>query len=322
MKGDFLIEKPITACVTGASGMIGRRIVHKLLARGFHVRVLTRRNCVERGVQVFKAGLSDEGQVDRFIAGADMVFHCAAELRDVSKMREVNVSGTECVVKLVKRHRIGYFCHLSSAGVVGRTSREWVDESTPCMPQNAYERTKLEAETIARAPIDGCSTVILRPTNVVDEDHLGELSLPANESFISRIKAFVKGGECAHIVHAEDVAEAAIYFSSRPSREPRIFFVSLDDDPLNTVANLWSLYRAQVTGLHQNVIKPFPHLPLAVPYFLRTMMRQAGNRGNVRYSSTRLVSEGFRFRFGVSEAVKQIIFDHANRACASAVKNS
>lgn len=315
-------EKPITACVTGASGMIGRRIVQKLLALGCQVRVLTRRNYVNEGVQIFKAGLSDEAHLEQFICGADMVFHCAAELRDESLMQEVNVLGTEKIVKLINRHRIGYFCHLSSAGVVGRTTQDWVDESTPCKPQNTYEQTKFEAEIIACAPIAGCSTVILRPTNVVDENHLGELSLPINGSFKSRLKAFVKGGECAHIVHAEDVAEAAIYFSSQSSQDPRLFFVSLDDDPLNTVANLWSLYRTNATDRRWNLVTPFPHLPVAVPYFLRRMLRQTGNSGSVKYSSKRLASEGFRFGFGVRETINQIILDRTNVACASGMGSS
>jgi len=301
----------MTACVTGASGMIGHRIVQKLLARGCQVRVLTRRNYVDQRVQIFKGGLSDQTSLEQFICGADMVFHCAAELRDVSKMQEVNVVGTERIVKLINQYRVGYFCHLSSAGVVGSTSQEWIDESTPCRPQNAYERTKLEAERIAYRPIAGCSTVILRPTNVVDEDHLSELILPVSSSFISKLKAFVKGGECAHIVHAEDVAEAAIYFSERFASKPRLFFVSLDHDPLNTVAYLWSIYQAMVKGQGENKVTPLPHLPAFIPHILRRIAGKRANSGNVRYSSRQLISEGFKFSFEVGDVVRKIIFDRS-----------
>lgn len=314
-------EKPIIACVTGASGLIGRRLVQKLMAKGCHVRVLTRRDYANQEVQVFKAGLSDEVHLAQFICGADMVFHCAAELKDESKMQEVNVHGTERIVKLVRQYCIRYYCHLSSAGVVGRTTKEWVDESTPCRPQNTYERTKLEAETIARVPIEGCTTVILRPTNVVDEVHLAELSLQATRSFNSRLKVFIKGAECAHIVHAEDVAEAAIYFSERTYQNPTIFFISLDDDPLNTVANLWSLYRNGAKD-YGNTVIPVPHLPIFIPYLLRRMLRQSGNSGRVKYSSRRLAAEGFRFRFGVREAVKKIILDRTSAASCSGIITS
>jgi len=299
------------ACVTGATGMIGRHLVQKLLASGCKVRVLTRSNYKNQDVQIFNGGLSDEIILDKFIFGADMVFHCAAELIDESKMYDVNVLGTKKIVGLVKRHGVKYFCCLSSAGVVGLVSQNWVDEQSPCDPQNCYERTKYEAEMIACAAIDGCSTVVLRPTNVVDESHLGELSLPASGSLKDRLKAMVKGGECAHIVHAEDVAEAAIYFSERPERNVRVFIVSLDEDPLNTVAHIWSLYKKNVSGSFLRRIVALPYLPEIVPYYLRRATGQLGNRGSVRYSSKRLSIEGFKFKFGVKEIVNKIIYDRA-----------
>ena len=89
--------------------MIGRRIVQKLLDRGYSVRVLTRSNYAKDKVQVFRAGVSDERELETFVSGARMVFHCAAELSDESKMHEVNVRGTERIVKLIGRHQVKYF---------------------------------------------------------------------------------------------------------------------------------------------------------------------------------------------------------------------
>jgi nucleoside-diphosphate-sugar epimerase len=296
------------ACVTGATGMIGRRIVKKLLALGYQVRVLTRRHYVNQRVRMFKASLTDEVVLDEFICGADFVFHCAAELNDESKMQVVNVLGTEKITELVNKYHIKYYCHLSSAGVVGRTSQEVVDEDTPCQPQNLYEITKLEAEKFAARRIEGCNTVILRPTNVVDREHFGELSLPIDGSIKSLLKAFVKGGECAHIVHAEDVADAAVFFLERtPSRMPRLFFVSLDDDPLNTVSDLWSLYRGM--EFNKSAVTRLPHLPVIVPYAFRLLAGRPGNSGYVKYSSKRLASEGFRYSLGVRKTVEKIFIE-------------
>lgn len=301
-----------TACVTGASGMIGRRIVRALQRRGYGVRILTRRESQVAGVEVCRADIADDQVVERFVAGASAVFHCAAELKDESRMRDVNVLGTRRIVQLVERHGVGYFCQMSSAGVIGRTTQDWIDEAAPCNPQNAYEATKLEAERIAERRVAGCTTIILRPTNVVDETHLGELQLSVDGTLRSRLKAFVKGGECAHIVHAEDVAEAAVHFLDRPPGDPRIFFVSLDHDPLNTVANLWRLHRALTGGRSGGELGPFAHLPAAVPHLLRRLRSGRGNRGTVKYSSDRLLSEGFRYSLGVADAVQKILQDRAS----------
>jgi nucleoside-diphosphate-sugar epimerase len=301
---------PRIACVTGASGMIGRRIVSRLLARGFRVRVLSRQiwSDLSPGVDFFHAGLSDMDELEQFVVGADMLFHCAAELMNVSKMHETNVLGSQRIATLVARHGLRYFCYISSAGVVGATTQKLVDESTVCNPNNEYEKTKLEAELQVRKPIVGCSTVILRPTNVVDENHLGELALPRNLSWRSRIKAFVKGGECAHIVHAEDVADAALYFADRPSEQVQLFFVSLDHDPRNTVAHLWGLYRAFQAGGY--TARALPHLPPALPYWLRRLSGHPANPGTVRYSSARLLASGFRFSHDVAQSVERIVADH------------
>ncbi|MCK9380229.1 MAG: NAD-dependent epimerase/dehydratase family protein [Sulfuritalea sp.] len=306
---DSIGSTPI-ACVTGATGMIGRRLVGKLLTLGYQVRVLTRRPYVNQQVRVFKGSLADEAELNEFICGADLVFNCAAELSDESKMWTVNALGTALITDLVDKHHIKYYCHLSSAGVVGRASQKFVDEDAPCQPQNRYEATKLDAEKFASRRIEGCNTIILRPTNVVDCEHLGELSLPLDGSIRSQLKAFVKGGECAHIVHAEDVADAALFFLERPpSPTPRLFFVSLDDDPLNTVSDLWSLFREMESGRKHSAATRLPHLPVIVPYALRLLAGRPGNSGDVKYSSKRLISEGFRYTFGVRETVAKIVLE-------------
>lgn len=298
------------ACVTGATGMIGRRIVEKLLMLRYQVRVLTRRHYVNHRVRVFNADFTDEVALNEFIRGADFVFNCGAELRDESKMWAVNVLGTAKIAELVDKYHIRYFCHLSSAGVVGRTSQAFVDEDTPCQPQNHYEITKFEAEKFVDHRIEGCNTIILRPTNVVDCEHLGELSLLVDGSINSLLKAFVKGGECAHIVHAEDVANAAVFFLGRPSSvTPRIFFVSLDDDPLNTFSDLWSLYRKVESLGKPSATTRIPHLPVIVPYGLRFLLGRPGNSGKIKYSSKRLISEGFSYSFGVRKTIEKIFLE-------------
>jgi nucleoside-diphosphate-sugar epimerase len=301
------VAKSPIACVTGATGMIGRRIVSRLLTLGYQVRVLTRRNYDNQQVSVCKASLSNEVALDSFISSADVVFHCAAELQDESKMWQVNVTATEKITELVRKYNIKYYCFLSSAGVVGRTSVELVDESTPCHPQNRYEETKLEAEKLVVQRIEGCNTVILRPTNVVDSEHLGDLSLPIDGSIVSRLKAFVKGGECAHIVHADDVADAAMFFLDRASSPtPRTFLVSIDDDPLNTVSNLWSLYRKIACDRKCSSL-PLPlYFPIIVPYVIRFLLGKPGNSGLVKYSSKLLTSAGFVYSFGVKKTVEDI----------------
>lgn len=258
------------ACVTGASGLIGGRVVQRLLHLGYRVRALSRRQgFAPDQVEVCRGGLENDAVVRDFLKGGRLLFHCAAELHDQSRMWDVNVAGTERLLGQARVAGIEFLCHLSSAGVVGKTQRLWVDEETPCQPQNLYEQTKLAAESLAARMGKGGRTVILRPTNVVDHLKPGALNQPMRASWADRLKVFITGGECAHIVHAEDVAAAAVFFITYQWSGTQVFLVSCDHEPLNTNAGLWALYSACRDHRPLDGLKPAPHLPIIFPYLLR-----------------------------------------------------
>ena len=295
------------ACVTGASGMIGGKICRRLVSQGYIVRALSRQKRITiPNVEVFNGDIEKECDLKVFMQNAQLFFHCAAELKDESKMWRVNVLATKRILELSESTGIKYFCYLSSAGVTGGTNLKWVDELSPCSPQNMYEKSKWAAEQLAARGIKGCKVAILRPTNVVDEKRPGILSLPQRSSWIDFCKVFLMGGECAHIVHAEDVAEAAVYFISHSLETPQCYIVSCDHEPLNTLSGLWSLYNACRAGKPINTVRPAAHLPLLVPYILRRIIRGMGNRGDVRYSSKKLMETGFVFNIRLKGAVSQI----------------
>lgn len=292
--------------MTGASGLIGRRVVRRLSAEGYHVRALVRtvRAPLEADVEEFRGSLEDAASSQRFLEGASLLFHCAAELRDESRMWEVNVDGTERLLEAARTAGIRYCCHLSSAGVVGLTELKIVDEGAACNPQNTYERSKWAAEQLVARGIPGCAVVILRPTNVIDDHSPGALALALNPTAGNRLKLMVKGGECAHIVHAENVAQAALHFVPRTLPAPECYFVSCDDDPLNTVAGLWGLYHCLRRGGDPASARLPWHLPLFIPHALRRAVRGAANPGDVRYTSRKLLAAGFRFPLDVRATVQ------------------
>lgn len=297
----------LIACVTGASGNIGSKITAILLSHGYRVRVLSRKAYPTiSGVEVFNGDINDEVVLNNFMQDSQVLFHCAAELKDESRMWLVNVKGTELILKKAEKFGIRYFCYISSVGVIGNTDLKLVDESTSCNPENAYEKSKWAAEQLVTHGIIGCKVVILRPTNVVDEEKPGILSLPRSGSWIDLCKVFLTGGECAHIVHAEDVAEAAVYFVSCPPETVQCYIVSCDQEPLNTPAGLWALYNAYRRGRTVDTVRAIPHLPLSVPYVLRRILRGTGNMGDVRYSSKKLREAGFVFKLGLQGAVNRI----------------
>ncbi len=287
--------------------MVGRKITQKLLQAGYEVKILTRnRQFRDDQVRIYHGDIEDTDVIKSFLKDVTYLFHCAAELNDENKMQAVNVSATECILDIVRQSNVSYLCYLSSAGVIGLTDCRFVDEGNACNPQNAYEKSKWAAEELVARGIKNCSTVILRPIDVIDEQRPGALALPIRSSWRDRLVVFLKGNECAHIVHTEDVADVAIYFINSHFEKPACFFVSCDHERLNTFGGLWSLYKAIQQGRSVEEIKPIICLPIMIPYLLRRLWRGSGNYGNVRYSSDKLLSTGFRYRLGVEGAVRSI----------------
>lgn len=294
------------AAVTGGSGMVGRKITQKLLQEGYEARVLTRNKLFRNdSVQVYYGDIEDTDILRFFLKDVSYLFHCAAELHNEPKMWDVNVLGTEKILHLIPSSNVAYFCYLSSVGVIGLTDDLIVDERSKCNPQNTYEKSKGAAEQLATKGIDNCNIAILRPTNVIDEKRPGALALPIRGNWRDRFTVFLKGSECAHIVHVEDVADAAIFFMNTHFEKPECYIVSYDHDARNTYAGLWNLYKRYS---HRNFTgnRPVFHMPMIIPHMLRSLKRGKSNRGNIQYSSDKLLSEGFRFSLGVEGTVQRI----------------
>lgn len=302
-----MVKLNSTICITGASGTIGRHIFRKLLDMGYHTRVLTRHFAhSDCRTEVVTGDICDLNTVKKFLHNAEIVFHCAGELKDQSKMWAVNVKGTENLLNAASKNSIRYFCYMSSVGVIGKYNGKLVDEDTPCIPINLYEKSKYAAEKLVAEGITGCSTVILRPTNVIDEYRVGALEYPIRNSLIDLIKVFVKGGEYAHIIHASDVADASIFLMFKKFERPACFIVSCDEEKYNTYGELWSLYKKETRTKSYKNVKSLPHLPIIVPYVIRKIFRGHCNSGNIRYSMVKLKAEGFKPSIGLVGAVKRI----------------
>ena len=85
--------------VTGGSGFIGREVIARLVQRGWPVRALLRRSQpdLERaGVVVIRGALENEAALERLVAGAAAVVHCAGAVRapTAAAFRLVNAVGS------------------------------------------------------------------------------------------------------------------------------------------------------------------------------------------------------------------------------------
>src|SRR5918998_3564118 len=117
--------------VTGGSGSLGSRVVDRLRYPGREVRVLSRSG---RPGTVQGDLLTGEGLKDA-VKGVDVVVHCASS---PTKTRQIDVEGTERLLKTANRAGISNFVFISIVGV----------DRNPYYP---YYRMKLEVEQMIEA---------------------------------------------------------------------------------------------------------------------------------------------------------------------------
>ncbi len=219
--------------ITGATGFIGRRLLRHHVERGDSVRAFSRRADPgewSRGVEWFAGDLSQPSGIPReFVQGLDTLYHCAAELRDLSRAEAVNVEGTSRLLDAA-RGEVGRWIQLSSAGVYGRKIDGLVDEDTAEQPQGVYETTKASSDAIVRqAAAEGAfpPPVILRPTIVFGPD------MP-NQSVFQLVRLIDRGlfffagppGASANYVELTCVVQALAHCATDPRAAGRTYILS------------------------------------------------------------------------------------------------
>jgi nucleoside-diphosphate-sugar epimerase len=208
----------VDIAVTGANGLIGRRLLVALAADPAVDRVIALDRVealVPAGVTIGVVDVRDPGIADR-LEGVDVLVHLAFEvdsLRDEEAMRDVNVNGTRTTLAAAVEAGVRRIVVASSASVYGAHPDNDVPltESSPRRPLRAfaYARHKGEVEDwlwgwAGTLPNDVTVTV-LRPAIVAG---------PAVDNFISRQLELPRYMMVAghkppvQIVHVDDVVAA------------------------------------------------------------------------------------------------------------------
>ena len=165
--------------VTGASGHLGGALCRQLVESGYGVRALChhdRRALADLDIKVFSGDILDAASLDPFLAGCQVVVHCAAIISiagdPAGLVNRSNVEGTKTVLDSSIRHGVKTFIHVSSThAVMEQLDRPVFDETNPRKPEGSfpYDRSKAAGEELVLAgfksgQISGC---ILRPSSII-----------------------------------------------------------------------------------------------------------------------------------------------------------
>ncbi len=168
--------------VTGGAGFIGSHIVSALVARGDRVRVLDnlvtghRKNLTpfDGKIEFIEGDLVNSKDVERAVAGVDVVFHEAALAsvpRSVDAPLDTNaacVTGTVSLLDVARRSKVRRVVFAGSSSAYGDQPKPAKDEGLLPLPLSPYAAAKLAGEFYCQAftATYGLETVIIRYFNV------------------------------------------------------------------------------------------------------------------------------------------------------------
>ncbi|MGB0320529.1 MAG: NAD-dependent epimerase/dehydratase family protein [Cycloclasticus sp.] len=203
--------------VTGASGFIGHRLTEYLQSQGHEVWALLRCSADGPWNRVFCCDLGTEALPDGLMEGVDGIFHLAnvahTDLtgKQVERYRQVNMVGTEALLRAAAAACVGKFIYFSSVKAVADPGDECVDEQWDHMPEDAYGRSKWDAErlVLAAGEKSGMHVCNLRPTLVYGPGVKGNLSLMLQAVKRRRFPPLPEFGNRRSMVALDDLISAA-----------------------------------------------------------------------------------------------------------------
>jgi nucleoside-diphosphate-sugar epimerase len=222
--------------VTGATGLVGARILYDLLISGKKVRALKRASSdldflkqvldfhhgadsrsLMDGIDWHEGDILDSECIKKCLQGCDEVYHAAAKVSfhsaDRDLMYQVNIRGTANIVDMSIEAGVKRLCHISSVASLGRAvagdmvteESGWVDSDDT----SHYAVTKFRAEMeVWRGAQEGLDATIINPVLVIGptdpKDSSGQLFLTASKGM-----GYYADGTSA-LVDVKDVSQMAL----------------------------------------------------------------------------------------------------------------
>ncbi len=201
-------DAPVIA-LTGASGFVGRHVLHALLEKGCAVRLLVRDPARlpagvtdDRRVETVTGDLETQEALHALVTGAHAVIHLAGAIKAARKrdFHRINAQGAGRLAAAARNAGAMRFVHVSSLAA-----------RHPEL--SAYAASKRASEEMVRNVLGGRqSWVIVRPPAVYGPGDVATLGLFDQ---LSRRHAFLPGRADARLslIHVRDLARALVHLA-------------------------------------------------------------------------------------------------------------
>ncbi len=260
-----------TALVTGASGFTGGYMVKNLLDHGYKVRAFVRKTSntdelKKLPIELVLGDICSLTEVESAMQGVDIVFHIAALYRAANlpdkAYIDVNVTGTENILKAALDNNVKRVVYCSTVGVHGHVKNPPASETAPLNPGDIYQVTKVEAEKLVMEyyRLKKLPVTIVRPSGIYGP---GDLRMLKMYRMVEKKRFLMLGRKDPfyHLTFVTDIVEGFRLAGENPNAVGQVYIIA--GDGYSTLKQFAQMI-ANDLGIKFSVIK----LPLWPVYFL------------------------------------------------------
>jgi nucleoside-diphosphate-sugar epimerase len=169
--------------VTGAAGFIGGALVRRLASDGHHVRGIihhTPPTFTHKNVEYITGDITNQEFLQSIMNQVDVVFHCAAMVRDYGRKKEfyqINVEGTKNLVTACETHAVKRFIFLSHIQYESENSNAYYRDTKAIAEQfllEKYTQNQFPVTIIRPGNVygPGATTWVLRPLQSIQKNRI------------------------------------------------------------------------------------------------------------------------------------------------------
>ena len=282
--------------VTGGCGYTGTILTNNLVDLGNKVTVIDTQwfgNYLKprKNLNVIKLDIRDHDKIP--MMGAETIVHLASIANDPSvelnsKLSwEVNVLATQKLIENAIKNNVKHFIFASSGSVYGVKKEKEVTEDLSVVPISTYNKTKMISERILKSYQNEIKIHCIRPATVCGYSPRMRLDVTVNiftfQALRFKSMTVFGGDQIRPNIHIQDLINVYKHFISKPSLPEGIYNAGFEN--------------LKIIDIAKEVAKIIPS---------DIEIKKNIDSRSYRQNSDKLLSTGFKRKFSVLDAIKEL----------------
>jgi len=290
--------------ITGGCGYTGTILTNDLIAKGHKVTVIDTQwfgNYLRphKGLKILKLDIRSYKKIP--LKGVNTVVHLANIANDPSvelnpKLSwEVNVLATQKLVESSIKNKVKNFIFASSGSVYGIQKNKKVTEELPLVPLSVYNKTKMIAERVLLSYGNRIKIHCIRPATVCGYSPRMRLDVSVNMFVFQALKfksmSIFGGEQIRPNIHIQDLINVYKHFIFKPNLPAGFYNAGFEN--------------LKILDIAKKVAKIIPAKII--------ITKRNNDPRSYRQNSDKLFATGFKKKFSVSDAIKEIKTQYENK---------